>query len=155
MRREAIKRLKALNERDTALKFLQKNGLAGIPESLERLEKKIDQIVSVPAPAPQEPPPATVKRGDFYEEITRFYDLLACKSEKTKGGWGTYHRALVDLVKTIKKAGKEDISALEPWEKVERLGPSGLWAAYKATHKGRPASPIHDVPEKARAQLHR
>jgi len=34
-------------------------------------------------------------------------------------------------VETVKKVGEEDISALNPWEKIEKLGPSGLWSSYK------------------------
>ncbi|MDB6151982.1 MAG: hypothetical protein JWL90_435, partial [Chthoniobacteraceae bacterium] len=119
-----------------AVRFFQQNRLPGITDDLARLERKVDQIATAPTPESVAATFATVYRGDFYEEATRFYDLLACPSAKTKTGWGTYHRALLEVVRNARKAGNMDISTLDPWAKIELLGPSGLWAEFKTTHPG-------------------
>ena len=136
VRRDAVRLNRQLNERDNALKFFKKNGLAGLEESLRRVEEKVDQIAVAPEQKVLAPTSANPPRSDFAREATRFYDCLACTSVKTKTGWGTYHRALLVLVDTAKEAGKEDISSLGAWEKIEKLGPSGLWDAYKAKTPG-------------------
>jgi len=49
VRREAIKLKRQLDERDIALKFLQKNGLGELEASLRRVEEKVDAISTAPA----------------------------------------------------------------------------------------------------------
>jgi integrase len=133
-RREALKRLRELEARDLTAKTMEKMGFVA---RLHAIEEKISSLQTRPNEGNSLAPWfANPQRGDFAGRLDECISRMQDLSAPTKTMWRTQRNNLVKLLSSITEFDTLDLRGLDPWEKFEKLEPSGAWNANRKVRPG-------------------
>jgi hypothetical protein len=139
-RSEARRQVAKLREQQVALKFLKKSGL------LETLGKQTRYDSKPPGGQGRSkslaPSFAKADLPDFAQLTHEFVARIPCPSKESGRMWKTCSNTLIGLLGKLDEFDGEDLRALNAWQKLEKLSPSGAWNALQKQGKG-PSSLNH------------